>query len=224
MTRWIRFNPLEVTHVFGVFVSGSRDVLMRRLFQLKKYHLDLALVSDEVGCLKNNLIDTSQAEKVTNNCKQSETRSKSTSRCRNKYRYHQWNHIRLDLNHMRSVLSFSSRMKKLTKNFTLASHWLMMISFILANERLRLRLQLHRLRSDPSIIYWWLSSRRRTKVLSHPSCWSHALYSPWTLYITHWTVRVSWFLKKAKTRNWESKIITAWWIRDWLDWVRGGWW
>ena len=59
-----------------VFVSGSRDVLMGRLFQLARYHLDLALVSDEVVFPKNNLINTFQAEKVTNKCKRSETRSK----------------------------------------------------------------------------------------------------------------------------------------------------
>ena len=35
-----------------VFVSGSRDVLTRRLFQLARRHLDLVLVSNEVGCLR----------------------------------------------------------------------------------------------------------------------------------------------------------------------------
>ena len=50
--------------------------MTRRLFQLTRCHIDLVLVSDEVGHLKNNLIDTSGADKVTNKCKQSETRSK----------------------------------------------------------------------------------------------------------------------------------------------------
>ena len=80
-TRNPKPKPLDI------FVSGSQDVLMRRLFQLTRCHLDLVLVSDKVGCLKNNLIDTSPAEKVTNKCKQSETRSKSTSRGRNKYHH-----------------------------------------------------------------------------------------------------------------------------------------
>ena len=52
-----------------IFVSGLPDVLTRKLFQLARYHLDLALVSDTVGRLKNNLIDTLGAEKVTNKCK-----------------------------------------------------------------------------------------------------------------------------------------------------------
>ena len=40
---------------------------MRGLFQLAKCHLDLVLVSDEAACLKNNLIDTSGAEKLQTN-------------------------------------------------------------------------------------------------------------------------------------------------------------
>ena len=40
---------------------------MRRLFQLARCHLDLVLVSDKVGCLKDNLIDNSGGEKSQRN-------------------------------------------------------------------------------------------------------------------------------------------------------------
>ena len=62
------------------FISGSRDVLSRRLFQLMRCNLDLILVSDEVGCLKNNLIDTLRAEKVTNKCQKKVKRHQNPPR------------------------------------------------------------------------------------------------------------------------------------------------
>ena len=65
-----------------VFVSGSRDILTRRLFQLARWHLDLALVSDEVGCLR---LTPRELKKLQTNANEVKRGQKPTSRGRNKY-------------------------------------------------------------------------------------------------------------------------------------------
>ena len=64
-----------VMNILDVFVSGSRDVLTRRLFQLPICHLDLALVSDEVGCLR---LTPCELKKLQTNANEVKRGQKST--------------------------------------------------------------------------------------------------------------------------------------------------